>query len=460
MQPTLKTVSFFIAVLLIVNQSVASDWGFKDVGEGIKPAVAVDSNNVPHVSFVIESGTGGVFHAKLDKSFGVFRIDTVSQGYFYGPADIEIDNMSNPHVSYHDHALNGGDLAHLAYNGSSWDVLPVFSSGHDGWDSEIAFDSKNYTHIVSIDAPVGMPGSGMEYAVYDGVQWTVEPLNTSINIYYGYGLGFQIDQNDVPHVSYYDDQEKHLYYANRSTGSWVLNKIDSMGDAGRYSTMVVDDMNVVHLCYLKTLPGDSAVIQYNYLSGGTWTLTSLDTVVGISSAARKVISLQMSTSGKLHIVYGTTEKIVYLEQMSTGWKKEVIYNAKDDGVVLGEGIRFKLDKLDDAHVVFYQGAANDIGWKVKYLSNADDIVESGGEKNATLNIQVYPNPFYSCFEIKGISEKSLVQIFNDLGQSIYTTMVSNSQFSVDLSEVGGGFYFVKVIGLISNDQHYFKLLKK
>jgi hypothetical protein len=426
--------------------SKASAWSFHDVGDGIKPAVAVDTNNIAHVSFLTENLAGAVFHAMYNESLNVFEVDTVSTGYFYGPCDIEIDQLGRPHVSYHDHGL-GGDLAHLVLSVSSWDTLPVHHEGHDGWDSEIAFDSENNTHIISIDPPIGSQGNGLEYAVYKGGKWTIESLNTRKGLNYGFGIGFQMDQNDIPLVSYYDDAETHLYYGNRSTGTWELNKIDSVGDVGKYSSMIVDEQNDVHLCYVEILSIDSTVLHYNHLSGGSWNRIALDTLKGVSPSARKVLSLQMDSKGMLHVIYGTDSELVYLIQDSLTWNKEVIVDKALTGVELAEGMRFKLDKNDNAHLVYYQkDAVSNSGFKIRYATNSSNVANSIKDKTSKHDkIKVFPNPFSSRLVVNRLVSNSVVKLFNNHGQQVFRFISQTDNLEINTSNLQIGMYFLQVI---------------
>ena len=89
---------------LIVGAAAAlpasgAEWTFEKIGRGIKPALAIDGRNTPHVTFLTELMEGAVFHA-TNRS-GEWRTATVATGYFYGPVDIDVtaDGWSASDVS-------------------------------------------------------------------------------------------------------------------------------------------------------------------------------------------------------------------------------------------------------------------------------------------------------------------------------------------------------------------------
>ena len=206
----MRVLSLFITCVIALLTGVSaqgSDWRYRDLGDGVKSAVALGSNDVHQVTYLTENNVGYVFYSKYDRVLDLFTMDTISSGQCYGPCDMEVDKLNYPHVSFHDHNLNDGDVSHFSYNGTTWNHLPVNHDGHDGWDSEIAFDSNNKTHLISIDPY--LDSNSIEYAVYDGSNFIFESIKTKSGLMYGFG--FLLVTGNVPHISYYDDAEKQLY---------------------------------------------------------------------------------------------------------------------------------------------------------------------------------------------------------------------------------------------------------
>ena len=115
--------------------------------QGAKPSLAVAPDGTPHVAFILEARPGFVKHAVLGSDG--WQTSTVATGYFYGPLDLTLDAKGKPHISWHNHDTENEGYAVLT--DGEWEVHDVEHPGHDGWDNNLAVDSKGAPHTVSID---------------------------------------------------------------------------------------------------------------------------------------------------------------------------------------------------------------------------------------------------------------------------------------------------------------------
>ena len=91
-----------------------------------------------------------MFHGPKNEA-GDWVVDTVSEGYFYAPLDMAIDDDDRIHIA---------------------------NPGHDGWDGRIAIDPAGDVHIVSIDPSQFGSSSGVEWAVRSNGEWAVEEIGS------------------------------------------------------------------------------------------------------------------------------------------------------------------------------------------------------------------------------------------------------------------------------------------
>ena len=91
------------------------------------------------MAYLSESNPGFVKCAIIENA--VVMTESVSNGYFYGPLDIKMDQTGNPRIVYHDH--NTEDLGHAQRLESNWQILGAKNVGHDGWDGSIYIDNQN-----------------------------------------------------------------------------------------------------------------------------------------------------------------------------------------------------------------------------------------------------------------------------------------------------------------------------
>ncbi|MEO8149418.1 MAG: T9SS type A sorting domain-containing protein [Bacteroidia bacterium] len=63
--------------------------------------------------------------------------------------------------------------------------------------------------------------------------------------------------------------------------------------------------------------------------------------------------------------------------------------------------------------------------------------------NATISI--YPNPTGGLFVIKGLARQSQIEIYNVMGEKIYSTTIFKTKSEIDISPQPAGIYFLKIV---------------
>lgn len=122
----------------------ASKWVIEAVasGDAFVYSVAIDSNNLPHVSYCNTYSDGYLTYAHLNGT--AWNIQTVNSTRDGRGTSIALDSNDYPHISctYPDH----GFLGYAAWNGSAWNTQ-TFMNTPAGWPTSIALDSKNIPHV-------------------------------------------------------------------------------------------------------------------------------------------------------------------------------------------------------------------------------------------------------------------------------------------------------------------------
>jgi hypothetical protein len=80
-------VVFVILIFCFSNIAVGQTWQFFEVDEGVKPELAITSQDNPNISYMLEDHTGYVRHAVFNSSTLMFDNSQPVTGYFYGPLD-------------------------------------------------------------------------------------------------------------------------------------------------------------------------------------------------------------------------------------------------------------------------------------------------------------------------------------------------------------------------------------
>lgn len=357
--------TFFLSLNVIYSQN----WTIHNVDEGIKPVIAIDAEQDIHISYMNESTSNGWVRIATFKD-SAFQIETIDEGYFYGPLDFAISPTGIPFIAYHDHVANGGDekILELTDNGT-WSKRVLEDPGHDGWDNSIAFDRQGNPRTSSVDS-----GSRkLEFAKRSGNTWLKESIDSPFTSY-KYGTSLAIDKNDNAHISFYSNVDATLYYYNNSSGDWQSGIIE---EKGIHPSLVLDESGIPHIAYFQEGTGSSrGSIRYGKMINNIWELTTVDELESIPGIARRITSLKIDASGGVHLSYCDSDYLKYAYLENDNWTIENVVDAKITGVDLGAMSSMAIDNAGVPHITYYE-ANGQIKYAVKTPSTGEDKDNDG-----------------------------------------------------------------------------------
>lgn len=251
MQRVLLTV---LTVLLLANLCPADDWNIQVVDNegsaGQGTGLWADSLGYPHIIYRVAN----VLKYSWWTGSGWDRTEIHSMfNSNQGCLDMTLDSMGKPHVAligadYHTYygfladtgwvfediaqypdryyisiALDSGENPHLAFGsdslqhvywdtaGSQWVYEAAMSSESCSWKS-IAVDGQDNIYIVYCTPNYPY---NLKFAYYDSTQtWGTQYIEYEGSI--GQYCNMILDENDVPHIAYYDGTNSRLKYATWS----------------------------------------------------------------------------------------------------------------------------------------------------------------------------------------------------------------------------------------------------
>ncbi len=197
-------------------------------------SLALDANGQPFISFY----DGGSLSLKMAKKVGsawqVEPVDGTGTKWVGVYNSIAVDGLGRPHISY---MSNPNRLWHAFYNGSTWvKVQPDTVSLNSGWNSALAVDSSNRSHICYVDGT----DYALHYAHDTGSGWEILTVSSSGPVQPGDPMdtcSIRMGPGNTPYISYYDYISRSLKLAHRSGSGWVTESIDANGDAGAFSAL-------------------------------------------------------------------------------------------------------------------------------------------------------------------------------------------------------------------------------
>ena len=336
------------------------EWSFETIGRGIKPALAIDAGDTPHVAFLTEEMRGGVFYA-TNKS-GAWTTSTVAEGYFYGPVDIDVTSAGVAHIVYHDHEdrrfrreLGAGVVA-IGGDGG-WQLVRIEDEGHDQWDADIAVEDNGTWHFAGID-PVqfGSP-DGLEYATNAFGAPRVEQVGSG-PLPYEFGVSIELAAGGVVGISYFDAEAGDLRLAERApgeNGAWSIATVQSAGDVGRYSSLAYGADGTPHISYFAATGGGGTVRYATRGNDGAWAFEDIGTlgdVVPGMTGARKITSLALDAEGNPHVMFTDRRSVVYASRKDGAWTATKVFD--NAGAALGQLVEFALDSQGRPHAAFFE----------------------------------------------------------------------------------------------------------
>ncbi|MEE9215869.1 MAG: hypothetical protein V3U32_00395 [Anaerolineales bacterium] len=332
-------------------------WEVQEIGEGIKPAFGVDDDGIAHVTFLTEADHGGLFYA--NNANGEFEVETVAEGYFYGPIDLALNSSGEPFIAYHDHqalqvdmALGDAVVAQLSNGG--WVLTTIGDDGHDGWDNSITVDQDGVWHAAGIEPSQFGFQNGVEYAtILDGAI-VVTPVGSG-PIQYEFGTSVQVDPSGSPFIAYYNDRDRQLELASLGPNGWSVEVVDSEGDAGRYASLAFDREGNPHIAYFVAESRETGMVRHAWNDGSGWQTENVGDLQNLrmgQTGARKITSLAFDPSGGLHLAYTDRDQLIYAQKTEDGWVgQEVI---EPGNRVLGQLVELAIDSGGSPHLIWYE----------------------------------------------------------------------------------------------------------
>ena len=351
-------------------------WTIEEIDTGTKPSLALTTDDVPNVAYMLEAQDGFVRNAVRNGS--TWDISDVVNGYFYGPLDIAIGPDDVPHIVYHDHQDSSfkpdkGDAILSSLENGEWKFEKLFDDGHDGWDTRITVDSEGGVHISAID-PLDFGGNGVEYySKDDSGKWIVEDIGSGPQTY-KYATSIAVDPQGNPHITFFDQDDKTLALASRDDSGWSINVVDGERDAGLFSSLIIDSDGRFHVSYLLRQSQTSGIVRYATRGADDmdWEISDVGSLDKLSFGfvgARHITSLALDSEGNPWIAYSDEEKIMLAVWDGSAWQTQTAVDA--EGKILGQLVVLKVDSKDQPHLTYFEVTSKSpLNGRVMYAKGA------------------------------------------------------------------------------------------
>jgi len=272
------------------NCTQAASWTFLTIdtaGDVGRYASLVFDNGKPRISYY-DNSNKDLKYASCDSnctqasSWTIVAVDSAGDVGKFGFLALD---SGKPRISYYDDAPNK-NLKYASCDTdctqvSDWVTVTVDSGGDVGQYSSLGLDSGKPRISYYDDAP----NKNLKYASCDtdciqAASWTTTAIDSAGDV--GQYSSLVLD-GSKPHISYYDSGNRDLKYAScesscGSPSSWTLATPDSSGNIGEYSSIALDS-GKPRISYFDNSNSDlkHASCDTGCDTGGNWTKVSIDT---------------------------------------------------------------------------------------------------------------------------------------------------------------------------------------
>ena len=337
------------------------------VNTGMASSLGIDSTGNIHIAYLdfenqalsYATNLGGVWSTQIIDTIGD-EVGATSEG-----VSLKVDSSDSIHISYINY--NNFNLKYAMFDGSSWAISTIDSSGSFGYSTSLALDSNDIPHVSYYE----FQNKHLKYAKLNGNSWDKSTVDDSGYGYIGGGNSIALTSNDKYRISYYHEQYTNMKIASYSSTSWSSSvykyTVQSSGNVGKHSSIAITPENHHHLVYTDQ---SNNVLRYAYClvscyGGEDWTIQTVD-----ASQGGKKPSIAVNSSGSVHISYHHNPsgelKYAVAANHSESWRTKSI------GPSNGEFSSIAVDEDGTVHIAYQDGENENLVYAKHTPSDSDN----------------------------------------------------------------------------------------
>ena len=283
---------------------------------------------------------------------------------------IAVDSNDNPHIAY-----GIDNLYYTTLSNGVWSS-PIVLDQTVGRSISMIIDSSDNIHIASNKF---ITGGDLNYTSYVSGTWSTETVASASSLYPG-PTAIVVDSAGDVYIAMMQEatsqsNTNYLSVYNNSGGSWSSDFIDS-GGLGDYSIdLAIDSNDVKHLYYRK----GGHVIKND--ASGSWS-SDLYTLTG--SVSTSMGDMVVESDGTVHLVakHGTNSaQFQYATNKSGSWVNQAIANSS--GFVHPTYNALALNSQGDMHYFFRAGSSGQTGVLYHLVESGASTVGSGSSSSSS-----------------------------------------------------------------------------
>jgi len=295
---------------------------------------------------------------------------------------IDVDSNGVPHISFVD--VNESKVKYAYISGTAWNIKDVeyIPTMHTfSRVSGISVDSQNLPHIVYnyLDTSNGVV-SFYKYAKLVGQSFQItsinmpkDPSNSNNDCYPDYCSSISVNKTtSEPNIALSLEAGSGYslgFFKSGYTNAVIIapTTFPIVYDAGRKNKITLDTLGNPHICYIeKNLSDDNFYLKYAYYNGSAWNYETIDLV----DAVWTYTPIELDNNNVPHVAY-MNDKLYHAYKNGSTWIKEIVVDASWEE----PNLTFSLDNLGKPHFIFedslgslYYKYWDGTAWQTKTIS--------------------------------------------------------------------------------------------
>ena len=188
----------------------------------------------------------------------------------------------------------------------------------------LELDSNDYPHISYYDDKNDTLG----YTYYDGATWIDTAVTADDSNDRGRHGSIGLDSNDYPRIAYHNTTGSNLELAIWDGSSWIFEKVDdpASGNAGLYPSLQIDSYDLTQIAYYGE---NSNSIKYATNDGSNWNIEEINTFnIQISTSTPIRLGIDSLNNPRITTVdFAGTDNVVVIYNNGGKWYK---YDVEDN----------------------------------------------------------------------------------------------------------------------------------
>ena len=158
--------------------------------------------------------------------------------------------------------------------GAMWSLETIDNGAGVGNYASLAIDPSGRYHVSYYD----QPNMALKYAQWTGVAWNTSTVDNSAAV--GQYTSLDTDGSYYPHISYYDQSNTALKHAYWGGSSWISETVDNSAAVGRATSLACDATEV----YISYQDQSNAALKYAHWNGSSWISDTVDNGVAVGTS--------------------------------------------------------------------------------------------------------------------------------------------------------------------------------